>query len=86
MKEEMQKITVEVPIRLLKAAKEFTKDSTAGTVREALDQMTVLAAQREFLKLKGLLPSGHLNFEDIRQADEEDRVLQAWDKFQDKEK
>lgn len=68
--EDMQKITIEVPTRLLKAAKAYTKDSTAATVRAGLDRLAQMEMQRRLLGLEGILPKDSLSIAEMRSWEE----------------
>lgn len=50
---EMRKITVEVPNELLKRVQEFTGEGVTETVRQALQKLDSMRAQRELLQLRG---------------------------------
>ena len=49
---DMQKITVEIPRRLLDDAKEYTGLNMSDTVREGLRRLAQMQAQRQLLELR----------------------------------
>jgi hypothetical protein len=86
MADEMQKITVEVPVKTLNAAKSYTKMGTSATIREALDRLARLEAQNEFLKLEGTLKRGVISIEEMRSWEEDDPVFKVWEDFHNNKK
>lgn len=64
--EEMQKITVEVPKRLLTSLKRGTKKGNTEIIRDALKEMASRRAQRELADMRGTLKYDGLTVEEMR--------------------
>jgi hypothetical protein len=54
----MRKITVEVPIKELRAAQDFTGAGVTETVREGLKRLAAIRAQQEMRSLRGTFKFG----------------------------